>query len=138
MEETLASHNSYRIKNGKPPLQWCEQCAKAAQQWANTLASQNQFAHGNLDTPHGRVGQNLAMGGQNMSVSKAVDLWMSEQPKYCPGQNYFQPACGHYSQIVWKNTTHVGTAVAQVGNRRIVVSNYHPAGNVSGQFIANV
>ena len=139
MEETLTAHNTHRAREGKPPLKWCEDCARAAREWADVLATQNRFEHGNTATrEHGQMGQNLVMGGKNMSVSKAVDIWMSEKDKYNPNLNTHQPGCGHYTQVVWKSTTHVGAAVASVGNKRIVVANYHHAGNAPGQFKHNV
>lgn len=133
--EALKAHNTVRAQEGKPPLLWCEECAEAAQAWADTLARTQQFTHGNLHTTHGQMGQNLAMGGKNFSVGKAVDSWIQEKGSYradCP------QGCGHYTQVVWRGTTHVGMGIAQTGNRRYIVANYHPPGNWAGQYRDNV
>ena len=41
--------------------------------------------------------------------------------------------CGHYTQLVWKNTTEVGCAKVTCGNQTIWVCNYNPPGNYVGQ-----
>lgn len=40
---------------------------------------------------------------------------------------------GHYTQIVWRNTTEVGCALASRHGQDYLVCHYNPAGNVSGQ-----
>ncbi len=44
--------------------------------------------------------------------------------------------CGHYTQVVWRNTTKVGCAVytcAGLQYGATVVCNYGPGGNTSGR-----
>lgn len=45
---------------------------------------------------------------------------------------------GHFTQLIWKGTTHVGMAYSVVGNYVYVVANYLPPGNVLGKFCENV
>jgi hypothetical protein len=46
---------------------------------------------------------------------------------------------GHFSQMVWKNSTELGIARARDQNGKvIVVANYNPPGNYIGQFTQNV
>ena len=134
----LDAHNQIRTTEGKPPLKWCQECANAAQEWADKLAQNGTLTHGNLG--HGSnhpKGQNLAMGGKNFDITKAVQCWYQEKSKY-ENQGPENGGCGHYTQLVWKDTTHVGIGVSQIGNKRIVVANYHPPGNWSGQYRRNV
>lgn len=48
------------------------------------------------------------------------------------------PHAGHFTQCVWKATTAVGCGMARCGAATLVVCRYSPAGNVLGQFAANV
>jgi pathogenesis-related protein 1 len=41
--------------------------------------------------------------------------------------------CGHYTQIVWRNTKAVGCAVGGKGAREVWVCDYDPPGNYVGQ-----
>jgi hypothetical protein len=41
--------------------------------------------------------------------------------------------CGHYTQIVWRNTKSVGCAVARGKGVEVWVCNYDPPGNYAGQ-----
>lgn len=53
----------------------------------------------------------------------------------------------HFTQVVWKRTTHVGVGIASRKTKlpngftevtTYIVARYYPAGNVNGQFIDNV
>ena len=135
-EETLTSHNIHRCRYMVPELEWCDQCADAAKSWGEYLASTGQLFHGGLDGDH-KMGQNLALGGKNFTVSKAVAAFMEEEKEYDFEQGGYQPGLGHFTQLVWRATTHVGAAVVQYGNRKLVVCNYHIPGNI-GDFEDNV
>lgn len=45
---------------------------------------------------------------------------------------------GSFTQIVWKNTTHLGLAVLQEKKYYIIVAIYFPRGNISGEYMDNV
>ena len=42
-------------------------------------------------------------------------------------------AAGHYSQVVWRNTTEVGGGLATGQGQDFLVCYYNPAGNVTGE-----
>ena len=46
---------------------------------------------------------------QRLSIARAVDMWASEgkQYNYVP-QYAFEIPTGHYTQVVWRKTTHIG------------------------------
>ncbi|KAH9513624.1 Golgi-associated plant pathoproteinsis- protein 1 [Bulinus truncatus] len=46
---------------------------------------------------------------------------------------------GHFTQMVWRNSTEIGVGRSQAkSGRSIVVVSYFPPGNVAGQFQSNV
>lgn len=70
--------------------------------------------------------------------------WASEAANYDHGTNACAPGkvCGHYTQIVWRNTTQVGCATRECDKNspfqgftrwQFWVCNYAPPGNYSGQ-----
>jgi hypothetical protein len=137
-QEILNAHNKYRAAVGVPPLVWSDDLAAAARVWANTLNSNLQFAH---DPETQKQGENLWMGTAGaFSLTQMVDNWGQERQNFRNGTfpnvsttgNWFD--VGHYSQMVWRNTTSVGCAGVSGpdGNYRLVCR-YGPAGNVIGR-----
>lgn len=53
-------------------------------------------------------------------------------------RNIFISLTGHFTQIVWKNTSEMGIAMAKRDGTCVVVACYHPRGNIVGQFTENV
>ncbi len=60
----------------------------------------------------------------------------------CPGSDRCSDVCGHYTQLVWRSTSHVGCGVKNCStgspfpgetNWTIVVCDYEPPGNFIGQ-----
>ncbi|KAI9707114.1 MAG: hypothetical protein M1836_000074 [Candelina mexicana] len=69
-------------------------------------------------------------------LSKGVQDWLNEEAKYHGekiGEGNFHD-WGHYTQCVWKSTTHVGVAKAKDAKGGwYTVGRYSPAGNIGGQ-----
>ncbi|HEX7838662.1 MAG TPA: CAP domain-containing protein [Kofleriaceae bacterium] len=134
IEEILAAHNKYRAEVGAPPLQWSDDLATTAKQWADHLASAGRGLE------HSGPGQNLWSGGTGFfSFTRMVDDWGAEKRFYKPGlvpdvstSGNFGDV-GHYTQLIWRSTTHVGGGVSSGGGNDYLVCNYSPAGNVLGQ-----
>jgi pathogenesis-related protein 1 len=149
------AHNDERSSYpGVGPLQWSSQLAQYAQSWAEYIAARDKAEHRQYTTdnplaPGQRVGENIFWGdGRPYQVPDAVRSWVSEKiwynyeqddgsggqnrPPGCtaPMDNY----CGHFTQVIWKNTQYVGCGrgVAQDGTVYIVC-NYYPGGNLGGQ-----
>ena len=130
--EMVAAHNLVRSGVGVPPLEWSEQLAGVAQQWANELTASGKFAH----RPKGRYGENLfETRGARANPTDAVAAWAGEAKDYDVTRNACRngSACGHYTQLVWRNTTKVGCGVARRGSREVWVCNYDPPGNWVGE-----
>jgi len=137
-QEALDFHNKVRADVGSPPLQWSTQLARFAQSWASKLAMDCKMDHRPTKGAWAqKYGENIFWGaGEEYTVLHASESWYSEikDYKYGPiaGKNWYKT--GHYSQMVWKNTTHVGMGMAVCGNGTIlIVANYNPSGNFIGE-----
>ncbi|KAJ8769762.1 hypothetical protein K2173_007622 [Erythroxylum novogranatense] len=81
-------------------------------------------------------GENLAMSTGDLSGAEAVKLWVDEKPFYDYGSNSCAEGqvCGHYTQVVWKNSVRIGCAKVRCGNGGTFIGcNYDPPGNYVGQ-----
>ncbi len=69
-----------------------------------------------------------------------TDAWYSEIANYDFAAGQFSTTTGHFTQLVWKDTTDVGFGFASnaAGTANYVVARYSPAGNYAGEFIASV
>ncbi|MBZ5498787.1 MAG: Fis family transcriptional regulator [Acidobacteriia bacterium] len=128
--EMLAAHNAVRGQVKVPPLQWSDQLAAVAQKWADKLLAEHRFVH----SPDSRYGENLFdITGAAAKPSVVIKHWASEFRNYNYASNACNGICGHYTQIVWRDSKRVGCAVARGGGREVWVCNYDPPGNWVGQ-----
>ncbi len=66
-------------------------------------------------------------------------MWYDEVGKYDFGNSRFSAETGHFTQVVWKDTTDVGCGISISSSGRIYgVCNYTPQGNFKGEFGKNV
>ena len=94
------------------------------------LASNGQFYHRHK-SPYG---ENLyKITGGRIAPSNVVEQWAAEARDYQYKSNTCRGVCGHYTQIVWRNTKRVGCAVARSGRTEVWVCNYDPLGNWVGE-----
>jgi len=131
-QDYLDAHNTARASVGVEPFTWDDQVAAYAQQFASQLATDCNLVHS-----HGQYGENLAAGsGDFMTATKAVEMWVDEKQYYHHDSNTCDEGqvCGHYTQVVWRNSVRLGCARVQCNNGGYVVScNYDPPGNFIGQ-----
>jgi len=139
-QAALDLHNRARQDVGTAPLAWSAELAAFAQQWATYLATEKgcHMEHRPHQGPWAtRYGENIFWGSAaSFSPRDAANSWYSEIKDYTPGpltgSNWYKT--GHYTQMVWKNTTHVGMGQAVCPNGAIlIVGNYDPPGNFMGQ-----
>lgn len=125
--QMLDAHNAVRARTGVPPLQWSEQLANYAQQWADFLGTQPSIFH----RPNNGYGENIFWSSVPVSGQHAVESWASEGRYYDRSTNTCSAVCGHYTQLIWGNTRVVGCGVSRMRGE-IVVCNYYPPGNYRG------
>ena len=136
ISELLTAQNKYRADLGLLPLRWSDSLAQSAQQWANQLAQLDLMKHSGTDG----VGENLAMWRSGKaSLTKLVDLWGAEKQYFVHADFPSVTATGdwekvgHYTQLVWKDTTDVGCGLATGGGNDFLVCQYSPRGNIFGE-----
>ncbi|MEO1590184.1 MAG: CAP domain-containing protein [Cyanobacteria bacterium J06632_22] len=144
IDQILATHNDARRQVGVPDLAWSNDLAASAQSWAETLIAQGRSEHSPLELlDGGNIGENLAAyrtTGRSPSytaAARAAQGWVDERLYYDYDANRCAPGqiCGHYTQIVWADTTEVGCGMARSANEQqeVWVCHYNPGGNFVGQ-----
>jgi pathogenesis-related protein 1 len=130
INELLAEHNKYRAEVGVPPLVWSDAMAQEAYKWAKSLKKDRcGFYHSK-----NKFGENLWKGTTGYySIIDVIGSWGGEKKDYNYAKNSCKGVCGHYTQMVWKNTTEVGCAAIECNGMTLWVCNYNPPGNYKGQ-----
>jgi pathogenesis-related protein 1 len=124
-----------------PPLTWSSSAAAVAQAWADGCTYQHNAGRGTR-------GENIAANTPpgTWSPATVVNLWASEASDYDYASNSCAAGkvCGHYTQLVWRDTLRVGCAhricsvnspfpQAQTSSWEFWVCDYEPPGNYVGQ-----
>jgi hypothetical protein len=137
----LAIHNTERTRAGVPPLVWDNALGTAAAGYATRLAMSGVFAHSDRAARPG-TGENLWMGTHGaFSVEAMVAGWSSEKRFFKPGifPNVSRTGdwenVGHYTQMIWPQTTKVGCAIAATPRVDYLVCRYAYKGNVDGRAV---
>jgi hypothetical protein len=137
----LAVHNQARAEVGAPPLTWDESLARSAASYGPRLAAIGRLVH----SPRGeRPGQreNLAMDLDWRGTPESLAaMWVDEKKWFVPGQFPAVTRTGrwedvaHYTQMIWKGTTHVGCALHDEKGWRYLICRYSPPGNKDGAVV---
>jgi pathogenesis-related protein 1 len=131
IQQWLNAHNNYRALHGVPPVTWSTVIEASAQAWADTCPSGHSVS---------AYGENMAYASYAQTSQGCVDIWYGEEPLYDYKNPGWNPATGHFTQVVWKNTTQIGCGCKTGCSPwySVCVCQYNPPGNVIGQFAANV
>ncbi|MEN0063613.1 MAG: CAP domain-containing protein [Myxococcota bacterium] len=134
----VAAHNAVRASAQPPPvpalgpLTWDPELAEVARNWAEGC----RFVHSQTSG----LGENLYAASWAATIQEAVDSWAAEDAWYDYDTNSCSNVCGHYTQIVWRDTQRVGCGFADCPviegtnfGGRYWVCNYDPPGNFVGQ-----
>ena len=122
-----------------PALTWSADAAQVAQAWANNCAYQH-------NANRGARGENIAADAPPgaWALANVVGAWAGEAADYDYATNTCAQGkiCGHYTQLVWRDTLRVGCAhaVCNTGSPfagqsswDFWVCDYEPPGNFVGQ-----
>lgn len=121
--DCLAAHNKFRAAHGVPPLKAPSAELEAyANKRGLELATSDKFSHP-ANSPYG---ENLFMGyGKVYTCTDAVQAWYDEIKDYNFNNPGFSSATGHFTAVVWKDTTQVACSVTKskkTGYSYVVVS----------------
>lgn len=146
--ESVDAHNRARATQAGanlPPVQWDAALAGRAAAWSRELCGGGARYGGLRHRPPeaNGPGENLAMqgstGDEEYGVREAVAQWMAEERFYDRANNRCSGGqCGHYTQVVWRDSTRVGCGSARCPmgngfNATVWTCNYAPAGNWEGR-----
>lgn len=109
------------------PLSWNDNIAQVAQNYADQYQCGADLEHSG--NPYG---ENLARGYDFKSAG-AVAAWFNEIKNYDWDDPGFGETTGHFTQLVWTETTQLGCGYKDCGSYwgTYIVCNYNPAGNIA-------
>ncbi|XP_047333488.1 pathogenesis-related protein PR-1-like [Impatiens glandulifera] len=129
----MAPQNDARAIHDLPPLKWDVKLRQYAQRYARKRKEDCALVHS-----HGPYGENIFWGsGTSWKPVQAAVMWVDERNDYNHTTDTCTEGkeCGHYTQIVWKNTERIGCArvVCLHGKGIFMTCNYDPPGNYMGK-----
>ncbi|XP_076896492.1 pathogenesis-related leaf protein 4-like [Bidens hawaiensis] len=131
-QDYLDAHNAARAQVGVGNMVWNTTVAAYAQNNANQRIGDCNLIHSG-----GPYGENLAEGSGTFTGTATVNLWVDEKIYYNYTTNTCASGhvCGHYTQVVWRNSVQLGCARVQCTNNGwwFVICSYYPRGNYIGQ-----
>ncbi|XP_062930245.1 uncharacterized protein LOC134360095 [Mobula hypostoma] len=138
--QLLKSVNEYRKRHGAKPLILNPDVSEKATKWARHLVNSRTLQHS--VTSHGEnIWCQQSTIRQEVTGQQAADSWYNEIKNYDFSSPGFQKNCGHFTQLVWKDSKEMGVGLASDGKGlTIVVAQFNPAGNITnpGYFTRNV
>ncbi len=132
----VTEHNKVRERHGVQPVRWDSTLESQAQSWASRCTKSHSGTW--------FVGENWAAGwgGANSTPEQVVADWYDEVQDYDFNNPGFPRVSGrtigHFTQVVWKDTSAIGCGYARCGNEDYFVCQYSAQGNIGGQYAQNV
>lgn len=112
-----------------------------SQEWSDILAKEDRFSH----RPNSNFGENIycLWSSDRLAKVNAREVCRSWYEEIKDHEFGVEPKGifkgGHFTQMIWKSSQDLGVGVSKTKKGKVlVVCNYNPRGNISGQFNANV
>eukprot|EP00659_Diplonema_papillatum_P023440 gene23440-biopygen6176 len=153
-DSVVATHNKLREHHGSCPVTYSDTIAAWTKASAGfqTTCKDMKLTHNasppKNDATGDTYGENIYFKGsqvqlQDWDPANGVFTWYcKEEACYDYNAAVFTPNSGHFTQVVWKQSTEVGCALCHVKGTQwtslYFMCNYLSAGNYGGQFAANV
>ena len=144
--EIVARHNELRKKHASSSLTILKDLSTLCQKAVDHCKKIGDLEHVFVQLDNGTyVGQNLYLSSWAPTGTQVANAWYSENEDYDYENGKPKPnkITGHFTQLVWKSSKHIGCAYA-VGpwggysNGYYIGCDYFPAGNYAGEFLKNV
>ena len=160
---TIDLLNTFRVQHGAAPVEVSEELCNNADAMADTLDDQNglngQIEHnmdlldqlGEGENLYSKLATGIHAQDKETHMIEATTSWQNEKIWWTyvhasggsQATNCDPPStremCGHFTQQVWKATTHVCYSWSQGPDQwEYIVARYKPRGNVLNQYTTNV
>ncbi len=135
--------NAYRKKHNAKLINHSDVISKFSKSFSDELLKNNAFQHSNNKL----YGENLYKSWSSSSLNSinlvshaknAIDSWYNEIKLYNFEKGDFNYKTGHFTQLIWNNSTEYGIGISVYDKTVIVCMNYNPRGNIIGKFKENV
>ena len=136
----LKLHNELRESYNLPLLSKNEELNDMASKYAESLVKNNGKFINTSNIYNGQfVGENVIIS-ESKKAEDVFNVITKEKNLYNYEENKFSKKAGHFTQMIWKETTDVGIGFMQdkENNKYYSVILYYPTGNCLGQFKKNV
>ena len=142
-QEILAAQNRYRAEVNVTPLTWSDNLSAQAQKCADFNAANFLKQGGMKHCPMPGYGQNIAQAtaSSHLTLTQIVDLWGNEKRYFNNGEfpsvstTGSPAAVGHYTQMIWQNSSEVGCGEASAEGNNLLVCDYSPQGNINDAIV---
>uniref|UniRef100_A0A0A0LDA7 SCP domain-containing protein n=1 Tax=Cucumis sativus TaxID=3659 RepID=A0A0A0LDA7_CUCSA len=128
IREFLQAHNKFRSAFHIQPLTWDRNLTRFARRWGEQRAADCRMIHS-----YGPYGENMFWGKlEHWTPTEVVNSWAGEDKHYNLDTNECADGqtCGHYTQIIWKESLRLGCVRVNCDNGGLlVICEYDPPGN---------
>ncbi|MEU2718303.1 CAP domain-containing protein [Streptomyces sp. NPDC007205] len=147
LKQIVLTVNAVRARHGVPPVRLDDNLTKYAKSRLLEVSQGHRLGKGHKGL-RSRTGEVLYWASASRKPSgsvdarNAVDRWYAEVSDYDFNSAGFSARTGHFTQLVWKESTRIGAARAVGGKpghyERYIAVEFENPGNLVGEFKQNV